>query len=338
MSLTIKDIAKQSGVSISTVSRVINGNKMVNSEMKEKVEKVLKQTGYRPNALAKGLVSSKTNCIGVLIPDLANINFAEFVKGVEQYVKEKNYTVLLGNSMNDVDREISYLNVFSENRVDGIIFSGTMFTEKHRLFVKQTNIPIIICGQRFEELDLPWINIDNEKAAYDATMKLIEMGHKQISFISGPIWDKSAGYDRYQGFLKALAEKGISPSGAVIAEGDFSLKSGYRCMEQILNKTHPTAVFAANDFMAVGAIKCLDDHHIDVPNQISVMGFDDDPFAEMHIPALSSIKVDFFNEGKIAAEILLREIDGEDVIKENVIGYKLVQRDSTVNVNCNYNL
>lgn len=329
MSLTIRDIAKQAGVSISTVSRVMNGNKMVNSEMKEKVEEVLKQTGYRPNALAKGLVNNRTNCIGVLIPDLANVNFAEFVKGVEQYVKEKNYTVLLGNSMNDVDSEISYFNVFSENRVDGIIFSGTMFTEKHKLFIKQSNIPTIICGQKFEELDLPWVNVDNEKAAYDATKQLIEMGHRNISFISGPIWDKAAGYDRYQGFLKALAEGGINPSKAITAEGDFSLRSGYKCMEQILEKTYPTAVFAANDFMAVGAIKCLDNHKISVPDQVSVMGFDDDPFAEMHIPSLSSIKVDFFRIGEIAAEILLSEIQGENVTKENVVGYEIIQRDST---------
>lgn len=332
MAITIKDVAKKSGVSIATVSRIMNGNEKVNHEMKEKVLKVLKETGYKPNALARGLINKKTGVIGVIVPDFSNINFAELVKGIEQYSSSLGYTTLVGNTMNDAANELAYFDIFSEKRVDGIIFSGSILTEKHKKYFKNFDIPVVVYGQDFPELNFPWVNIDNSKASYEATKKLIELGHRNIAFISGPIWDRSAGYERYAGFLKAIVEKGISPSDIVIEEGDFTLKSGYDAMERVLRRTKPTALIAANDFMAIGAIKYLSDNSISVPNDISVMGFDDIQLAEMYNPSLSSVHIDFYELGRAAVESLINTIKGEEVKKQRILPYKIIERRSIRNV------
>ncbi|MCX7903848.1 MAG: LacI family transcriptional regulator [Caloramator sp.] len=329
MGLNIKDIAKLAGVSPATVSRVINETGNVAEEKKQRVLKVLKETGYKPNALARGLLLNKTNVIGVIVPDLSNINFAEFVKGIENEAKLNGLGVLLTTSENDTDSEISYFQLFKEKRVDGIIFSGTIFTEKHREELEKADIPFIVFGQWFEHYKLICVNIDNEKAAYEATKYLISKGAKNLSMIMGPLWDRSAGYDRYSGFLKAVVEGGISPKDVVLEEGDFTIKSGYRAMKRILEKKNVDGVLAANDFMALGAIKYLVDMGMMIPDEVQIMGFDDNMISEIYNPSLSTVKINFYEAGRICVKAFVDRINNKPIENNILLPYELVIRGST---------
>lgn len=329
MGLNIKDIAKLAGVSPATVSRVINGTGNVAEENKQRVLKVLEETGYKPNALARGLLMNKTNVIGVIVPDLSNINFAEFVKGIENEAKSNGLSVLLTTSENDTDSEISYFQLFKEKRVDGIIFSGTIFTEKHREELEKADIPFIVFGQWFEHPKLTCVNVDNERAAYEATKYLISKCVKNLSMIMGPLWDRSAGYDRYSGFLKAIVEEGINPKDIVLEEGDFSIKSGYKAMKSILERKKIDGVLAANDFMAIGAIKYLVDKGIKIPDEVQVMGFDDNIISEIYNPSLSTIKIDFYEAGKMCVKAFIDTTDNKLIDKNILLPYQLIIRRST---------
>jgi len=330
MSLNIKDIAKLAGVSPATVSRVINNTGNVNEENKERVLKVLEETGYKPNALARGLIHNKTHTLGIVVPDISNINFSELVKGIENESRNYGYNIILTTSENDFNKEIECFEIFKEKRVDGIIFSGTRFTEKHKAELDNSNIPFIVFGQNFEHEKIISININNQKAAYDATNLLFSKGAQNIAMIGGPLWDRAAGYDRFMGFLSASVEKGFNPNELIYEEGDFTIKSGYKLMKVILNKKKVDAVLAANDFMALGAIKCLNDIGLSVPNDVQVMGFDDNIIAEIYNPSLTTVKIDFYDAGKIAAKTIIDRINGSKVKGNIELKYEMVLRKSTI--------
>lgn len=329
MGLNIKDIAKMANVSPATVSRVINGTGNVNEENKQRVLKVLEETGYKPNALARGLLKSRTNVIGIIVPDLSNINFAEYVKGIENEAKKYDYNIILTTSGNSAENEISYFQLFKEKRLDGIIFSGTIFTKKHKMELDKTDIPVLVFGQNFGYNKLISMNIDNQSAAYEATKTLLSKGAKKICMITGPLWDKAAGYDRYSGFLKALTEEGISPNSIPTEEGDFSINSGYRAMKKILKRYEVDAVLAANDYMALGAVRCLVDENKKIPDDVQVMGFDDIVISEIYNPSLSTVRIDFYNAGKLSARNIIKAIEGEKIEENIKLSYEIVLRGST---------
>jgi len=329
MGLNIKDIARMANVSPATVSRVINGTGNVNEENRQRVLKVLEETGYKPNALARGLLKSRTNVIGIIVPDLSNINFAEYVKGIENEAKKHDFNILLTTSGNSAENEISYFQLFKEKRLDGIIFSGTVFTKKHKVEIEKTDIPVLVFGQNFGHPALISINIDNEMAAYEATKYLLSKGAKSPCMIAGPLWDKSAGYNRYSGFLKAIIEEGINPNSISVEEGDFSIKSGYNAMKKILKKNTIDAVLAGNDYMALGAIKCLVDENKRIPDDVQVMGFDDIVISEIYNPSLSTVKIDFHQAGKLSARKLIKAIEGEEVEKDIEFPYEIILRNTT---------
>ncbi|MCX7951876.1 MAG: LacI family transcriptional regulator [Clostridiales bacterium] len=330
MSLNIKDIAKLAGVSPATVSRVINNSGNVNEENKERVLKVLEETGYKPNALARGLIHKKTNTLGIVVPDISNINFSEFVKGIENQARSYDYNIILTTSENNFNKEVECFEMFKEKRVDGIIFSGTRFTEKHKSELDNSTIPFLVFGQNFEHEKIISININNQKAAYDATKLLFSKGAKNIAMIGGPLWDRAAGYDRFMGFLSASVERGLKPNELIYEEGDFTIKSGYNLMKAILNKKKIDAILAANDFMALGAIKCLADLGYSVPNEVQVMGFDDNIIAEIYNPSLTTVKINFYEAGKIAAKAIIDKINKLKVDKYIELKYELVIRKSTI--------
>ncbi|MCX7694781.1 MAG: LacI family transcriptional regulator [Caloramator sp.] len=329
MSFNIKDIAKLAGVSPATVSRVINGTGNVKDEKRDRVLKVLEETGYKPNALARGLIHKRTYTLGIVVPDISNINFSEFVKGVEKEAKEYGYNILLTTSGNDLNREVECFEVFKEKRVDGIIFTGTRYTEKHKTVIDNTPIPFLVFGQNFEHENIISMNIDNKKAAYEATKLLFSKGAKNIAMIGGPLWDRAAGYDRFMGFLTAAVEEGLNPNNLIYEEGDFTIKSGYELMRAILDKQKVDAILAANDFMALGAIKCLLDLGIYVPKDVQVVGFDDNIISGIYNPSLTTVKIDFNRAGRMAAKSIINKIDGKIIKKYIELEYKLIIRNST---------
>lgn len=329
MSLNIKDIAKLAGTSPATVSRVINNTGNVNKEIKERVLKVLDETGYKPNALARGLIHKRTNTLGIVVQDLLNINFSEFVKGIEEEARSHGYNIILTITGNDIEKEIECFEMFNEKRVDGIIFSGTRFTERHKTEMDNATIPFLVFGQDFEHEKLLSININNQKAAYDAAKLLYAKGAKNVAMIGGPLWDKAAGYNRFMGFLTAAVENGLNPNEIIYEEGDFTIESGYSIMKSIIEKKKIDAVLAASDFMALGAIKCLIDLGISVPDEIQVMGFDDNVISEVYNPSLTTVRIDFYRAGELSAKTIIDKINNLKVEKNIELPYKIVERQST---------
>ncbi|MDI3548293.1 MAG: LacI family transcriptional regulator [Halanaerobiales bacterium] len=331
MAVTIKDIAERAGVSIATVSRVLNDSKPVSPELKRRVLKIIKETEYKPNALARGLIKNQTGLIGVIIPDIGNQTFASLIKGIEGVADQNKFDIIVSNSHGEVEKELEIFDVFREKQLDGIIFSGVVFSEKHRQFFEKYKIPIVIVSQNFPQVELPSVTIDNFRAAYDATTYLIKLGHKRIAMITGPLQDIAAGMDRYRGFRTALKEYGLEEREEYLKEGDFSLNSGYKAMGEILkSEVLPTAVFAACDKMAVGAMNCCFDSGYKVPEDISIVGFDDLEIATAVRPALTTIHQDHKEIGAIAARLLINRIRGEEKGAWNVQpAYKLIKRGST---------
>ncbi|WDC84819.1 substrate-binding domain-containing protein [Caloramator sp. mosi_1] len=218
---------------------------------------------------------------------------------------------------------------FLKKKVDGIIFSGTRFTEKHKISIENTTIPFLVFGQDFEHKNIVAMNIDNKRAAYEATKFLFSNGAQNVAMIGGPLWDRAAGYDRFMGFLTASVEEGVNPSKIIYKEGDFTIKSGYELMKTILSNVKVDGVIAANDFMALGAIKCLFDLGFSVPNDVQVIGFDDNIISEIYNPSLTTIKIDFNKAGRIAAKSIIEKINGNNTEKYIVLDYKLIIRKST---------
>ena len=317
---------------MSTVSRVINDSKPVNKEKKEKVLKVIKENNFKPNTLARGLIMKKTNVIGVILPDISNNIFSETVKGIDEVLNKNGYNFILCNSGGIASQEIKYLELLIEKKIDGAILSGVEFTEAHKAFFKVNKLPTIMVGQQPEDLDIPSVDTDSFQAAYEAVKFLIALGHLRIACISGPLRDISAGLKRLKGYEKALADSGIAFTQRYCAQGCFTIDSGFAAMEKILqeNAEPPTAVFAADDLMAIGAIDCIIDRGLSVPKDISVMGFDDSKIASAFRPALTTVHQDSFNTGSMAASMLLKKLKGETLENNTIfLPHKIISRNST---------
>jgi len=310
MGVTIKDVAKKAGVSIASVSRVINDSKPVAPETKEKIMKVIDETGYKPNAMARGLKKNESGLIGLITPDMENGTFAELVKGIESVIEKNSMNLIVSNSKGEIERELKELHIFKEQQLDGIIFSGVKFTKEHKEYFDRYQVPTVIVSQKFPGSGLPYVDIDNFEAAYQAVKYLIENNHSQIALVHGPLYDKSAGEERYNGYLEALKEADITINKNFIKEGNFTIKSGYQAMEEIMdqNAELPTAVFAASDRMAIGVLDCCLDNGIKVPEDISIIGFDDIELATVVRPKLTSVRVDHSKMGEKSVELLLNKI------------------------------
>lgn len=330
MKITINEVAKIAGVSKATISRVLNNSKPVSSEVKDRVMKVIAETGYSPNLLARGLATQETRLIGVVIPDITNPYFSELVKGIEEEANSKDYNILLCNSYLNHQKEIRYLNILKDKVVDGIIFMTTDQTKEQEVFFEKYDKAVITIGRSLEGISISSVDIDNFLSAYVAVNYLISLNHKRIGMVRGPLINKSAGNNRYEGYIKAIEQSGIVYDHKLIVEGSFSSKDGYNAMSRLLNiKNPPTAVFFANDDMAVGGISCIVSNGLKVPEDISVVGFDDIPIASIFIPSLTTIKQPIFEMGKSAVTNLIKKIKGKTVEKHKVFETELVIRNST---------
>lgn len=331
MGVTIKDVAKKAGVSIASVSRVINDSKPVAPETKEKILKVIEETGYKPNAMARGLKKNESGLIGLITPDMENGTFAELVKGIESVIEKNSMNLIVSNSKGEIERELKELHIFKEQQLDGILFSGVKFTKKHKEYFDRYKVPTVIVSQKFPGSGLPYVDIDNFQAAYQAVRYLIDNNHSQIALVHGPLYDKSAGQDRYNGYFEALKDSGITSNSKFVAEGNFTIKSGYQAMEKLIaeNEELPTAVFAASDRMAIGVLDCCLDKGLKVPEDISIIGFDDIELATVVRPKLSTVRIDHSKLGEKSVELLLNKIRNE---KENESFYEadfeIVERET----------
>lgn len=333
--MTIKEIAKLAGISTATVSRVINGDPGVKKATRANVEKIILKTNYWPNLMARGLVKKKTNIFGLMMPRFDGW-YSQRVEAILDVCSRHKYGVMIASGLAKYEEELENLNLLAKQRVEGIIYSAARITPRHREVIAQIieRIPMVLVDQAIDELNVPAILQDNYRGARKAMRFLMDCGHRRIAFIAPPADDLEA-EKRTTAFRDALREGGLVAADDLVQRGDFSILSGSQAMEQLLlgGGEPPTAVFAANDNMAIGAIDCLQRRGLQVPRDVSVMGFDDIAMARHFIPALTTIHQDQVAMGTQAAELIIEYKKYKKVrLKKIILEPELVVRDSVARI------
>lgn len=338
MAVTIEDIAREAGVSIATVSRVINKTKPVSAELRDRVYEVIEKNHFKPNSLAQGLITKKTNTIGIIVPDISNAVFGKLTKGINSVFAQEGYTVVLCESQGELEKELKLLGILEEKQIEGLLFAGVDVNHTLVERMRKRNYPVVLVTQEASEDEeaVHTVIHNNVEAMYDAVKFLLDNGHERIAYLGGLKNDFSSGKKRVIGYKKALEEAGIEVKDSYIAQGDFSFEAGYQGMKKLYeeNSKLPTAVVTGSDVIAVGAIQYLDNMRVKIPDDISIMGFDDSEFATYIKPELSTVRISYYDEGVKAAEMLRELMDGstEAPMKEYV-PHKIIRRSTTKNLN-----
>ncbi|MBZ2174103.1 LacI family transcriptional regulator [Schnuerera sp. xch1] len=332
MTVTIKDVARLAEVSISTVSRVINNSKPVSPEAKKRVLDAIKELGYKPNQVARSLVTRKSNLIGVIVTDIGNHYIAEMVRGIEEIGRMYKYDILLSSSYGDSDTETKFAHLLMSKQVEGIILISEKNDDQAIDEIKNFNIPHIYINKYYDNLNLPSVSIDNYEASNKMTKYLIELGHKNILFVSAKD-DKDNSIEKYKidGFSNAIkAQNGCKDY--LYSTTGFSIKDGYNMGDSIINivkENDITAVFCSQDELAIGFMSYCYDSDIKVPNDISICGYGDIKIASIYRPRLTTIKEPYYDIGAVAARRIIKKTDGDESEEENTyLPIQLIKRES----------
>ncbi|HBZ80884.1 MULTISPECIES: LacI family DNA-binding transcriptional regulator [Brevibacillus] len=331
MAITIKDIAKRANVSTATVSRVINNkSEGISPQTREYIQSIIKELNYQPNALARGLITRKTSTIGLILPDITNPFFPDLVRGIEDAANKAGYSVFLGNSDDNAKKEKKYVQLMTEKKVDGIIFSSTAKYSKD-LYDEliAADIPVVLIDRGESGDAYSGVYMKNEEGAYMATKHLLEQNHTRIGCISGPPSVQNS-QDRVEGYKRALAEAGISVQESWIVSGGYRIDGGYEVAKKMLADGEVTAIFACNDLMAIGVYEAAQELGKSIPRDVSVVGFDDIRLISTLMPKLTTIRQPAYQMGKEAAKILIQSIKKKG-IKQKVVYWEpeLMIRQST---------
>lgn len=329
MKFNIKDVAKKAGVSISTVSRVINQSKPVRSKTKEKVLDAIEELGYRPNAIARSLKVKHTQSIGIMVPDIANQFYPEVVRGIEDVANMYEYAIFLCNTDLDHEKELKYFTELEEKQVDGLIIMGNSISRQLAQQISQSEVPVVLIGSK--HAGLPSVTIDNIQAAKDAVGFLIDQGHRRVGVITGKMKDPVMGIARLEGYRRALEAAGLPWQSELVVEGGYRFKSGYEGACQLLSLGEmPTAIFVASDEMAIGAMRAILEKGLHIPESIAVVGFDNVDMSGKVFPSLTTVGLPMYEMGAIGMRLLTKVLQGETVIDGDVVlDYELIQREST---------
>lgn len=308
--VTIKDVARLAGVSISTVSRTINGTGYVKPGTREKVEKAVRELGYSPNHVARSLSTGTTKIIGAVLPDISNPFFPTLARGIDDAVSAQGYTLIICNTDGDEAQEEKAVNVLIEKRVDGILFVGGSTIASSLLKRAGEMVPIALIDREVQDVSCDKVIVDNYRGAYDMTQYLLSRGYRKIAFISGPS-HLSTSKAREKGFLDCLTRKtGCDKAPRFV--GDFKYDTGYSLAREIIRMgLGIDCLFCANDLMALGAMRFFLDSGLKVPEDIAVAGFDDIPISSLVRPSLTTVSQPAYRMGSLAAEILLNRINGK---------------------------
>lgn len=307
--VTIKDVAQAAQVSISTVSHVINGTRYVSDELRLRVLDAMQNLGYRPNGLARSLRRGSTATIGLILPDNANMFFAEIAREIEDLGFQNGYSVILCNSNDNPTKELTYTNTLLQKQVDGMIFISTGGSGEAMQRILSEGVPVVIVDRELDGVETDRILLDNFQGGYLAGQYLIGLGHCRFSCISGPS-QLTPSHLRVQGFLQALQDAGLSFDESNMVSGDFHYESGERCMDQLLDHgaRRFTALFVLNDMMAIGALRSAINHGLRVPQDLSIIGFDGISLTQAVSPALTSIAQPIQQIAASSIELLLNQI------------------------------
>ncbi len=322
----IKEVAKKANTSVATVSRVINENGYVSKEVKQRVNNAIKELNYEP--MQRG--SKVTKTIAIVIPNIENPFFAKMVREVSKAANKLDYNVLLINVKGIENNEVDFLINLIDRKIDGIVYCSSYYLEEVIPKLKLNNVPIVLFDRQLETTEVDTILINNKHAGYIATEHLLNLGHTNIGFIGGLENNKNIS-TRYEGYIKAYEDFGLQHNENLFVNGDFTLKSGYENAEKLVKENkNITAIIASNDLMAIGAINYLNTYNIKVPEQISVVGFDDIEICESLTPKLTTVSLPLEKMSEIAIKSITKQISKEKFIYKSVALFpKLVVRNST---------
>jgi DNA-binding LacI/PurR family transcriptional regulator len=326
---TIRDVARQAGVSHQTVSRVINGREEVLPETRAVVESAIEQLGYRPSAIARSMARGLTHTLAIISPNLTDYTFASVIEGAEVEARQHNYFVLSSSASDPLAFHDLVDELVGHRRVDGLIVINPYADDRYMHIPKE--FPVVFVGARSHDELVCSISLDDEKVAYEATQHLISLGHKRIGLITGPM-KEDCSQDRLVGFKLALTEAGISYDQSLVFEGDWSASSGRDALLDFVKKDNvPTAIFAQNDRMAMGVMRAARDVNLEVPTQLSVIGVDDMPLSSYFDPPLTTMRQDMPSIGQLATRMLFNILHGKNPeVRELKLPAELVVRQSTV--------
>ena len=331
MSVTIRDVARHAGVSVATVSRVLNDKGPVLEETRSRIQKTIAQLGYVPHGTARSLITRRTNTIGVLLPDIYGEFFSELIRGIDATVRRAGYHLIVSSSHGDRGETGAMVRAM-RGRVDGlIVLSPDMSVPALRSSIPDS-LPVVLLNSLSEgngAFDL--INLDNSRGAYAMVEHLASRGHRRIAFLRGPIPNADAS-ERLRGYREAMRDLGLDWTEALEFAGNFREDAGYRAGQRIARMPHPpTAIFAANDAMAIGCLSALREAGKSVPGDFALAGFDDIPIASFISPALTSVRVSIAELGASAAERVLHGVRAQNLHKRLhlTLPITLVARRST---------
>jgi LacI family transcriptional regulator len=328
---TITDVAKLSGLSKTTVSRVINNHPYVSEKIREQVLQAMKELGYTPNPSARRLRGQLTTTIGVIVPRIVNPFFSYLVNSIEQVAYKNGYQVIISQSNEDQEKELAFLNLLKTKQVDGIIMTSIendWSVIEHYLDYG----PIVLCNEYINNANVPIVRLDQQKGAYIGVEHLIKKGYRKIAYCTGGLFDEQGkDKDRNQGFQKALKEAGISLNPKWIFVNRHTIEDGKQVLKQILEMDdRPTAVFTGSDEIAGGMMIEAKEHGLIIPDDIAIIGFDDQPIAEMLDPKLTTIRQPVDQMGEKSVEVIIEMLNSPEMeIKNYELPIELIVRKST---------
>jgi LacI family transcriptional regulator len=324
--LTISDIARLAGVSKATVSRVINQKTNVDPVTRERVLRVINEKGFVPSITASGLAGGRSRLIGVLTLPFTQPFVPEIMRGVAELMEHTSYEIVL-YSINPTSAHTDVLDrIIGMRLTSGLLAIMPRKMGKHLSDLRDHGLPVVVIDDQGPLIDLPWVGIDNRESAYQATRHLIELGHRRIAHVEGPV-DFRCTDERYDGYQQALLDAGITPEPELLFKSDFTTEGGREIAEQIFaldESERPSAIFSANDNMAYGILDVAGEYSIRVPEDVAIVGFDDMPLSRYMRPALTTIRQPFYDIGKVAIELLLSFVDPQFSLPEDQT-YKRVE-------------
>ncbi|MEX2638372.1 LacI family DNA-binding transcriptional regulator [Alteromonas macleodii] len=327
---TIYQVAERAGVSLSTVSRVLNGKASVNKVLKERVEKAVKELNYRPNSVARSLANNRTDSVGVLVPELNAPFFGDLMQAVESTLRAADKHVIISVGRNCLETEKDAVEFLISRNCDALIMHAEALSDEYLLELNQSKLPVALVNRQVGGLPEACTSLDNEKGGYLATRHLLELGHKDIAYISGPT-DKCDASLRLEGHKRALSEAGLPINPQLIFNGDYSEEDGKIGLLELMARDVPfTALVCANDWMASGAISCARDLGMSLPHDLSVVGFDDVVFAHHVFPRLTTVSNPIAEMAEMSAKYILNKVYGQANNVQLYFEPSLVVRESTV--------
>lgn len=334
---TIDLVAREAGVSAQTVSRVLNNRPDVSPATRARIKEIMQRMGYQPNAMARSLASRRTRTLGLITDDFSDYFFAQVIAGAEEEARRRGYFFMLGSTEKNPQDEPEYIRLFSQRHVEGFLFahSSTGTDNRHLADLVHSEVPVVTASYYVPGNIFTVVDVDNMTGGRQAALHLLEGGHTSIAMIKGPDGWKSVA-DRAAGFEQTLRRAGLDVKDQRLAQGDWSYASGYRAMSQILEQDLTfTALFAHNDQMAIGAMRAAREAGKRIPQDLSVVGYDDIPAAEYADPPLTTIRQPMREVGATAARLLIERIEQDEPAKgvmegEVLLSPELIQRASTV--------